>query len=97
MKFRQTKDFAKEFKKLAKKYKSLPEDLELFKKVISVTPKGNKKHFNIINQKENIKSIKARLFCRYLKGAALRIVYAYNDNKIELVFIEVYFKGDKEN
>jgi hypothetical protein len=37
------------------------------------------------------------LFCRYLKGAALRIVYAYHAAHTRVDFIEIYFKGDKEN
>ena len=46
--------------------------------------------------------LKARLFCRTLKGSSLRIIYAYIEEKsqVEFVgieFVELYFKGDKEN
>ena len=95
--FEEVSIFKKEFKKLKKKYKSLSEDLKEFQKVLSVSPLGNTKHFVIIHQISVLYIIKARFFCRYLKGSSLRIVYAYlkKDNKIQ--FIELYYKGNKEN
>lgn len=97
MNFKELSKFRKEFKKLKKKYRSLPGDLEEFKKVISVIPKGNSKHFNIITQNDVVCILKARLFCRYLKGSSLRIVYAYFERREEIEFIEMYYKGDKSN
>jgi len=47
--------------------------------------------------KETVKIIKGRLFCRYLKGSSLRIVYAYCENKHMIEFIQLYFKGDEES
>ena len=72
-------------------------DLQNFEDVISVTPLGNSKHFNIVTQTESAKIIKARFFCRYLKGSSLRIMYSYIKEKKRIDFIELYFKGDKEN
>ncbi|MCD4674916.1 MAG: hypothetical protein K8S18_02835, partial [Desulfobacula sp.] len=45
---------------------------------------------------------KARKFaCRSLKGkgskSGIRIIYAYFDKEDKIEFIEIYFKGDKEN
>ncbi|GAH23033.1 unnamed protein product, partial [marine sediment metagenome] len=34
---------------------------------------------------------------RYLKGSSLRIIYAYCENKQKVEFIQLYFKGGKEN
>ena len=90
-------EFSKEFKRFSKKYKSLSGDLEEFKRVIDVAPLGNSKHFNVITRNEQCVVIKARLFCRYLKGSSLRIIYAYCENKHRVEFIQLYFKGDKEN
>ena len=90
-------EFSKEFKRFAKKYKSLPDDLEEFKRVVNVAPLGNSKHFNIITRNEQYAIIKARLFCRYLKGSSLRIIYAFHCRSFKVDFIEIYFKGDKEN
>ena len=55
------------------------------------------KHFNIITQTEVVRVVKARLFCKYLKGSSLRIVYSYFDQKQRIELIELYFKGNKEN
>lgn len=96
MKFNQTDEFSKELKKFAKKYRSILEDLEGFKKILNVAPEGNSKHFNVITQTQEQKIIKARFFCKYLKGSTLRIVYAYNLQMEEITFIEIYFKGEKE-
>ena len=90
-------EFEKELARLAKKYRSLPDDIAEFKGVIAVRPLGAGKHFNVINRTEVIVIVKARLFCRYLKGAQLRIIYAYHADTLKFDFIELYFKGEKEN
>ncbi len=97
MNFNRLPEFQKEFKRFAKKYKSLPEDLQEFCNVISVIPLGNSKHFNIIIKTETFYIVKARLFCKYLKGSSLRIIYAYFEQEQRIEFIELYFKGNKEN
>jgi hypothetical protein len=102
MRFRRTSEFEKDLKRLAKKYRTLPDDVEEFMKVVGVQPLGIGKNFAIITKQTNLVVLKARLFCRGLKGNSLRIIYAYRENhsQIELVgieFIELYFKGDKEN
>jgi len=94
--FSELPEFVREIKKFSKKYKSLPKDLEEFKRIVSVIPLGNSKHFNIITRNEKCIVIKARLFCRYLKGKSLRIIYAYYAKEIKIDFIEIYFKGNKE-
>lgn len=101
MNFDEVLEFQKELKQLGKKYKSLPEDLQEFCKVVSVEPLGNSKHFHIITkgkaQTEPPFIVKARLSCRYLKGSSLRIVYCYFEQEQRIEFIELYHKGDKEN
>jgi hypothetical protein len=97
MNFSNSKDFDKDFKKLSKKYKSLKEDLSLFKKFISKIPLGNSKHFNIIFEGKCAYVLKARLACQYLKGSSLRIIYSYNAEEKHIEFIELYYKGNQEN
>jgi len=97
MNYNELPEFSKEFKRFSKKYKSLSDDLIEFKRIISVVPLGNSKHFNIITQTEVVRVVKARLFCKYLKGSSLRIVYSYFDQKQRIELIELYFKGNKEN
>ncbi len=96
MNFNEINYFTKDFKRLSKKYKSLPDDLLEFKKVISEFPLGRGKHFIILTATEAVKIIKARLFCRYLKGSSLRIIYAYKETKQVIEFIELYSKNEKE-
>jgi len=48
------------------------------------------------------KIYKARKFpCRALKGkgaaSGLRIIYAYYENEDVIEFVEIYYKGEKEN
>lgn len=97
MNFEKQPGFDKELARLGKKYHSLPEDIEEFKKVLVARPLGAGKHFNIITKSETVAVVKARLFCRYLKGTSLRIVYAYQPAVSKVEFIEIYFKGEKED
>ena len=96
MNFNETDEFSKDFKRLSKKYRSLPDDLLEFKKVISEIPLGINKHFAILTVTETVKIIKARLFCRYLRGSSLRIIYAYYESEKMIEFIEVYPKSEKK-
>ena len=102
MNFKNTQKFEKDFKKLFKKFQSLDSDLVEFKKVLSESPTGIGKHFNVITKFNFTYIIKARFFCKSLKKKDLRIIYAYIENHkvIEMIgieFIEIYFKGKKEN
>ena len=97
MNFDEIPEFQKDHKRLSRKYLSLSDDLQEFRKVVTAVPLGNRKHFNVIAQTDILYIIKARLFCRYLKGSSLRVVYAYFKQKQRIEFIEVYFKGNREN
>jgi mRNA-degrading endonuclease YafQ of YafQ-DinJ toxin-antitoxin module len=102
MNFKSTTEFQKDLKKLSKKFRSLDEDLIEFKKVLNEAPLGIGKHFNVIIKTGIVYIVKARFFCKSLKKKDLRVIYAYIENHqiIELVgieFIELYFKGNKEN
>ncbi len=97
MKFSEINKFSKDFKQLSKKYKSLPDDLLEFKKIVSEIPLGSGKHFVVLHDLENIKILKARFFCKYLRGASLRITYAYVKTSTTIHFIELYFKGEQTN
>ncbi len=102
MNFKYSREFQKDFKKLSKKFRTLDSDLAEFRKVLSESPLGIGKHFNIITKSGFVYIVKARFFCRSLKKKDLRIIYAYIENhkSIEMIsieFIEIYFKGEKEN
>lgn len=91
MKFSETSAFSKDLKRLSRKYRSLPEDLLEFKKVVITVPCGSSKHFVILRREGEVSIIKARLFCKHLRGAALRVVYAYDARQEQIDFIELFF------
>lgn len=97
MNFNELLCFTKEFKHLAKKYPSLPDDLDAFTRIVSVSPMGNGKHFNTLTKCGQCAIVKARFFCRYLKGSSLRIVYAFHEQDNRCMFLEIYSKSEKLN
>jgi len=98
MEFSESEEFTKEFKKLAKKYPTLSDDLDVVKKIIAADPAGNgTKHWNTLKQDDQDNHImKMRMMCRAVRGSQFRLVYFYNGKNVEVLFIELYFKGNKE-
>jgi len=90
-------EFEKEFRRLFKKYKTLDDDFEKFKKILITAPTGVGKNFVIVHSSLSIKIVKARMACRALHNRSLRIIYAYFEQEQKVDFIEIYFKGEKEN
>ena len=41
--------------------------------------------------------MKARLACKSLRDRSIRVIYAYHNDTVTFVYIELYFKGDKKN
>jgi hypothetical protein len=100
-------EFDRDFKKLLKKFKTLEEDFETF-----INTELNLYHkLNIDNNGifkitglgiETQKIFKAKKFaCKSLKGkgvkSGIRIIYAYYEAIDSIEFVEIYYKGDKEN
>ncbi len=96
MNFNSIKEFDKGCKKLAKKYKSLADDLNTFKKNIPFIDVCANKNFAVLHKNEQLLIVKARFFCRYLKGNTLRLIYAHYIDKGLIEFIQLYFKGDNQ-
>ena len=97
MNFNELPEFKRDFKRLHKKYKSLPDDLQTLCETLSVTPIVKSKNFAVVAQTDTTRIVKARLFCRYLKGSSLRIIYSWNEQEQRIEFIQLYFKGKKTN
>lgn len=102
--FEYSDEFDKNVKNYFKKYFSLKEDLRTYRELLINRYKEIKnireiisKHINILYEKENIFVLKERLavLCLSNKGKSFRVIYIYIKNKI--IFIELYYKGDKEN
>ncbi len=90
-------EFEKEFSRLLRKYRSLNEDIKIFERFIFANPTGLGKNFAIMHSGENLKIVKARMMCKSLQNRNIRIIYAYHNDKFEFMYIEIYWKGEKEN
>ena len=100
-------EFEKEFKKLLKKFQSLAEDLDVFiDKQLVLTHKLGVDNGGVVRIAglgiEEPKVYKAKKFaCKSLKGkggqSGIRIIYSYSSTRDVVEFIEIYYKGEKEN
>ncbi|MGH7801239.1 MAG: hypothetical protein ACREOW_11545 [Thermodesulfobacteriota bacterium] len=100
-------EFEKDIRKLLKRFKTLEDDLEIFIQTeLNLYHKlkiDNKGIFQIPGLRiENPKIYKARKFAsRSLKGkgvqSGIRVINAHFEEEDEIVLIEIYYKGDKEN
>jgi hypothetical protein len=94
--FSKLPEFEKEFSKLSKKYRSIPEDLSVLERLIANNPVGFGSNFVTLHQGSAVSIVKTRLACKSLRERSLRVIYAYHQDRIEFMYIELYFKGDKE-
>ena len=98
MDFSELPEFSRELKKLQKKYRSLAKDMESLKPYLVETPEGNEsKHWNCLHRREGIAVFKVRLTCSYLRSDKMRVIYAYQADSKRIEFIELYYKGEKDN
>lgn len=103
MKYDQLAEFGKDLKYLSKRFRSLEDDLEVLKKVLSIQPSASPPaSFLMNNFNANQEIIKIKKFaCKALKNkganSGIRIIYAFHKEEQKIVFIEMYYKGDKEN
>ena len=100
--FQETTEFSKDLKKLSKKYRTLGKDFCQLKELyLAESPRGNgTKHWNMLHKNDHIEIYKVRMHCDSTKGKFFRVIYAYHlkTQTVELIeFIEIYFKGNKEN
>jgi len=102
MKFEQINEFEKDLKKLLKRYKTLEDDLEVLRKVLTTAPE-ERPPFSYRIDGLGIRSciIKVKkIACKALKGrganSGLRLIYAHFEEEKRIVLIELYHKADKE-
>lgn len=103
--FEEVSEFSKDVKKLRKKYRSIDDDLVIFKKALkSNLPNQLPGIVRVCNLGQDVKNpiYKVRYFrCKTLKGkgnkSGIRIVYAYEETEDRITFIEMYHKNKKEN
>jgi hypothetical protein len=103
MTFDELEEYGKDLKKLLKKYRTLEGDIAVVKQVLEAEPTA-RPPFSYRIEGLGIEScvIKVKkIACRSLKGrgsnSGLRLIYAHFESENRIVFVELYFKGDKEN
>jgi len=95
-------EYKKDLKKLSKKYRTLPEDLEVVKKVLFVSPNERPPFsFRIDNLGIETCIIKVKkIASKSFKGkgvdSGFRLIYAHFENENRIVLIELYHKSKKE-
>jgi len=103
MKFDELPEFNKDLKALLKRYRTLNDDLGVVKTILRKKPEERPPFsYRIDNLGLETCVIKVKkIACKALKGrgvnSGLRLVYAYFPADQRIVFIEMYYKSDKEN
>lgn len=108
IRYDETAAFARDFKKLLKRFRSLSEDLARTKKfAIEIFHAEPRVDTNAVEEipgfcTETVRVCKIRKFpCRALVGrgamSGIRVIYVYRPTESRIDFIEIYFKGDKES
>jgi len=100
--FNELSEFAKDIKKLSKKHRTLSEDIEIVKKVLTVNPKERPpfsyriEGLGIETCVIKVKKIASKSFKGKGVNSGFRLIYAYFKNEEKIVLIEVYHKSVKE-
>jgi mRNA-degrading endonuclease RelE of RelBE toxin-antitoxin system len=95
-------DYQKDLKNLSKKYRTLPEDLEVVKKVLFINPKERPSFsFRIDNLGMEtcvikVKKIASKSFKGKGVNSGFRLIYAHFELEDRVVLIELYHKSNKE-
>ena len=100
-------EFEKDKKKLIKRYRTLDDDLKTFIDVqlklfhkLGIDNNSCEQIENIGIANPNVYKVK-KFACKALKGkgvqSEIRIIYSYFYKEDKIEFIEMYYKGDKEN
>ncbi len=108
MSYEETDKFARDFKKLLKKFSSLNDDFGISKKytieLFHIKDVDNKGVFEIqgVGNTAERKFFKIKKFqCKSLKGrgarSGLRVIYVYLPVEQKIIFIEIYFKAGQKN
>ena len=103
MLFDELLEFGRDKKRLAKRYRSIDDDLKIVRQVLTAFPNERPPFsFQISNLGFDTCVIKVKkIACRSIPGkgvnTGLRLVYAYFIEECRITFIELYHKSDKDN
>lgn len=96
-------EYKKDLKKLSKKYRTLPEDIEVVKKVLFVNPNERPPFsFRIDNLGIEtcvikVKKIASKSFKGKGVNSGFRLIYAHYEDENKIILIELFHKSKKEN
>ncbi len=92
--------FTRDLRKLANKYRTLPDDFLKLKEFIDYRLKqplvAKDKHTTILHEEDEICIVKTRMASFSVKKSPFRVVYAYFQEEELADFIQIYFKGDRK-
>ena len=100
--FEELTDFVKDIKKLSKKYRSISDDIEVVKKVLTVNPDERAPFSYRIDGLGietciiKIRKIASKSFKGKGVNSGFRMVYAHFENEGKIVLIELYHKSAQE-
>lgn len=107
IKYTETREFSKDVKKLSKRYRTLNEDLKILKRasieLYHLHDVDNNSIFPIPNfcndfiRSYKVKKIASMSFKGKGVKSGLRLIYIFDSRSNQVFFVELYFKGDKEN
>ncbi|PLW96704.1 MAG: hypothetical protein C0593_10780 [Marinilabiliales bacterium] len=96
-------EFRRDLKRLSKKYKSLPLDVDVLRKVLTVRPEVSPPFSYQINNLGidtcviKVRKIASKSFKGKGVNSGFRLVYAYFADEDRIVLVELYHKSMKEN
>lgn len=96
-------EYQKDLKKLSKKYRTLPDDIEIVKKVLLVNPKERPPFSYRIDNLGietciiKVKKVASKSFKGKGVNSGFRLIYAHYEQEDRIVMIELFHKSDKEN
>ena len=108
IKYDETEEFKRDFKKLLKRFPTLVDDFNINKKyrinLFHCKKIDSKSIFEIqgAGNTDELRFFKVKKFqCKSLKGrgakSGIRVIYAYLPMIYKIIFLEIYFKSDQEN
>lgn len=95
-------EYRKDIKKLSRKYRTLPEDMEVVRKVLYVNPKERPPfsyridNLGIETCVIKVKKIASKSFKGKGVNSGFRLIYAHFEVEDRIVLIELYHKFKKE-
>lgn len=103
MEFDALPEYDKDAKKLLKKYRTLINDIEDVKKVLSIRPNAQPpfsyriEGLGVENCVIKVKKIASDSFKGRGCNSGFRLIYAYFQETAKIILVELYHKNDKEN